>query len=330
MPSIDVAVVCYQYGGYLRDCVTSITSQDVADLRVLIIDNGSTDDSLEVAKELARCDERITIVHHPKNLGQKHAYNEAIDWAASRYFVIVDADDVLAEGALSRAVSVMDREPSIAFCYGREYAVPFPAGNRPSPIDGNAQRDWMIETGVEFIERACRQPINPVGASCVVVRTDVQKRAGCYNPDLEHTDDLEMWLRLARLGSVARTEAVLAIRRVHQHQLTRYFDATYVRDCEERLAAFRCFFAGDGKSVPDAQALYRTVERSLASKAYWSSWSHLVRGHRRTSVSLMKFALGHRPSMALLPPLDWLARTESPWERLTSCLTAPLQARRSA
>ena len=105
MPSIDVAVVCYQYGGYLRDCVTSITSQDVADLRVLIIDNGSTDDSLEVAKELARCDERITIVHHPKNLGQKHAYNEAIDWAASRYFVIVDADDVLAEGALSRAVS---------------------------------------------------------------------------------------------------------------------------------------------------------------------------------------------------------------------------------
>ena len=46
--------VCYQYGRYLRDCVTSITSQGVADLRVLIIDNGSTDDSLEVAKELAR------------------------------------------------------------------------------------------------------------------------------------------------------------------------------------------------------------------------------------------------------------------------------------
>lgn len=330
MPSIDVVVVCYQYGRYLRDCVTSITSQGVADLRVLIIDNGSTDDSLEVAKELARCDGRITVVHHPSNLGQKYAYNEAIDWAASTYFIIVDADDVLAEGALSRALSVMDSAPSIAFCHGPEYAVPFPTGSRPSPIDRNAQHHWMIETGLEFIQRACRQPINPVGASCVVVRTDVQKQAGYYNPDLEHTDDLEMWLRLACLGSVARTEVVLGIRRVHLHQLTRYFDATYVRDCDHRLAAFQYFFSGDGKTVPDARALYRTVERSLASKAYWSSWSHMVRGHRRTSVSLMKFALGHRPSMALLPPLDWLARTENPWERLASCLTTSLQARGSA
>lgn len=51
MPSIDVAVVCY-----LRDCVTSFTSQGVADLRVLIIDNGSTDDSLEVCarRDVAR------------------------------------------------------------------------------------------------------------------------------------------------------------------------------------------------------------------------------------------------------------------------------------
>jgi len=330
MSSIDVAVPCYQYGRYLRDCINSVTSQNIKDLRILIIDNGSTDDTYEVAQELARSDKPIEIVRHPRNLGQKHSYNEAIDWAAAQSFMILDADDVLTEGALSRAVSVMNSDSSIAFCHGPEYAVAFPAGRPPSSVDSKGPSHWSIETGPAFIQRACLQPINPAGASGIVVRTSVQKTAGYYSPNLAHTDDLEMWLRLACLGKVARTEAVQGIRRVHPDQLTRYFDATYVRDCEERLAAFDLFFSGDGKSLPNARGLYRCAERSLASKAYWSSWSHLVRGHRRTSIALMKFALGHCPTMALLPPLDWLSRTENPWKRLRSILAAPLLARQAS
>jgi glycosyltransferase involved in cell wall biosynthesis len=328
MSSIDVAVPCYQHGRYLRDCVTSITSQDVKNLRVLIINNGSTDDTLKVANALAQEDERVSIVHHPRNLGQKHAYNEAIAWASAKYFMILDADDVLPPGSILRALSVMENSSSIAFCHGPEYAVPFPAGSPPSLAIREAKPGWTIETGPEFVRRVCRQPINPAGATGIVVRTDAQEKAGYYNPSLDHTDDLEMWLRLACLCMVAQTETVQGIRRVHPHQLTRYFDSTYLRDCEERLTAFESFFSGDGKSLPKARALYRCAERSLASKAYWSSLSHLARGYRSTSISLMKFALGHCPIMALVPPLDWLARTESPWERLKSILATSLPSRR--
>ena len=149
MPCIDVAVPCYQYGRYLRDCVTSITSQDVEGLRVLIIDNGSTDNSLEVAQELARRDERITIAHHPHNLGQKHAYNQAIDWASAPYFMILDADDVLAEGALSRAVAIMDSDPTIAFCHGIEpcgfpsFRGPFRRSMPPTALHSGAPRPGL-------------------------------------------------------------------------------------------------------------------------------------------------------------------------------------------
>ncbi len=145
MPKIDVAVPCYQYGRYLRDCVTSITRQDVPDMRVLIIDNGSTDDSLEVAQELARGDGRITVLHQPRNLGQKYAYNAAIDWADSDYLAILDADDVLAEGALSRAVSVMDSAPSLAFCHGPDYAAPFEVGSPPPLPAPGAHAHWQFE-----------------------------------------------------------------------------------------------------------------------------------------------------------------------------------------
>jgi glycosyltransferase involved in cell wall biosynthesis len=329
MPCIDVAVPCYQYGRYLRDCVTSITSQDVEGLRVLIIDNGSTDNSLEVAQELARRDERITIAHHPHNLGQKHTYNQAIDWASAPYFMILDADDVLAEGALSRAVAIMDSDPTIAFCHGIELRLPFVPGAIPPINASDRPPQWSTETGLAFIAGICRQPINPVGTSTVVMRTSAQKLAGHYHPSLKHADDVEMSLRLATFGKVARTNAVQAVRRLHAHQLSRDFDEGFIRDCEERFAAYAVFFRGPGRALSGARALHRTAERSLASKAYWSGLSHLVRGHRKGGIALLRFAFGHCPSMAILPPLDWLMRIEAPWERFASVLASALRSPRA-
>jgi glycosyltransferase involved in cell wall biosynthesis len=60
MGSIDVVIPCFQYGRFLRDSVGSVLSQDVDALRVLIIDNASTDDSLDVARRLAAEDNAST------------------------------------------------------------------------------------------------------------------------------------------------------------------------------------------------------------------------------------------------------------------------------
>ena len=99
---------CYQYGRFLRECVDSILSQGIGDIRVLIIDNASTDNSLEVARQLAAEDGRIEILARPCNLGPHASWNEGIDWAKSDYLVILAADDLLADGAIARAVSVLN------------------------------------------------------------------------------------------------------------------------------------------------------------------------------------------------------------------------------
>ena len=62
MSTIDVVVPCYQYGRYLRDSVGSILSQEVDAIRVLIIDNASTDDTLDVARQLNHEDKRVEVV----------------------------------------------------------------------------------------------------------------------------------------------------------------------------------------------------------------------------------------------------------------------------
>ena len=125
MASIDVAVPCYQYGRYLRECVSSILTQDVENLRVLIIDNASTDDSVEVARQLAAEDARVELIAHATNQGATFSYNEGIDWARADYFTLIDADDMMVPGCLSRAVAILDEQPEISFVHGVEARLEF-------------------------------------------------------------------------------------------------------------------------------------------------------------------------------------------------------------
>ena len=68
MVNVDVVVPCYNYGRFLEACVGSVLEQSVRDLRVLIIDDASSDDSLSVARKLAEADPRVSVIAHSQNL----------------------------------------------------------------------------------------------------------------------------------------------------------------------------------------------------------------------------------------------------------------------
>ncbi len=119
MTSVDVVVPCYNYARYLEDCVHSILSQRDADLRVLIIDDASPDNTPEVASMLAARDPRVTYVRNEKNLGLVGTANRGvIDWARADYTALISADDALAPGAFARAAEIMNRHPEVGMTYG--------------------------------------------------------------------------------------------------------------------------------------------------------------------------------------------------------------------
>ncbi len=243
--SIDVVVPCYNYGRFLRECVTSITSQEGVDLRILVVDNASEDDSLEIARELAARDGRIEVITRTVNLGATASYNEGIDWASSDYFLIVDADDFLVPGALARACAVMDEDVEISFVHGVEARLEADGAVHAYGLEPG-EPECSIITGLQFIADLCGTPINRIGANTVVRRTSLQKRIGYYNTSLPYTDDLEMWLRLATVGKVARLNAVQATRRYHATRMSSHYQSVQVRDFHERERAFESFFAHEG------------------------------------------------------------------------------------
>jgi glycosyltransferase involved in cell wall biosynthesis len=310
MPTIDVVVPNYQYGRFLRECVESVLTQDHKDLRVLIIDNASTDNSVQIARELAAQDDRVHLAARETNQGHTASCNQGIDWAASDYFMLLYSDNLLAPASLSRAVAMMEKYPDVGFLCGGEIQY---WSNRPFPTlpPDNDAREWRILDGSRFIEDRCRTP-SRFFTTFLLVRTSVQKQVGHYRAALPYSCDLEILLRLAQLGRVAETDAILGIRREHESNLSMSVWSERWRDLTEREAAFESFFMREGRSMPDADRLLRLARRSLAEWAYWSALSHFFRGQFRTSLNLARFSIRRRPGVAFLPPLGWLFRMDRP------------------
>jgi GT2 family glycosyltransferase len=309
MARVDVAIPCYQHGRYLRDCVESVLRQDVEDVRVIVIDNASTDDSVEVARQLAREDARVELVAHEVNLGPHASFNEGVDRASGDYFMVLCADDLLTPGCLGRGVSIMERHPEASFAFGTDVHWRM---EQPPPVTGDAAgAPWHICSGGDFIWQRCRNPERYIAAGMVLVRTSMQKAAGHYRTALPHTDDFEMLLRLACLGPVAFTPAAQGIKRMHGANRTEDFLVDWTRDLVERLAALESFFAHEGQTLANADRLLRLSRRSVCERAYWCGVKDLLRGRKRSAAGFLKLAVQLDPSVALIPPLNYLLRLRS-------------------
>jgi glycosyltransferase involved in cell wall biosynthesis len=316
-PGVDIAIPCYQYGHFLRECVSSVLSQGMQEIRVLIIDNASTDNSVEVAQQLAAEDRRVEVVARRRNLGPHASFNEGIDWASSTYFMVLCADDLLAPGGLARAVSIMEWHPGVAIAYGRALWLR-PQDPMPDLSPSAGDWPWRIVGGGALLERFCRTAYNHV-IGPVVVRTVAQKLAGYYRPELPHTDDFEMWMRLACYGTAAETRAYQGFLRIHDSNRSAFARQSNAADVPQHErhqnlyhwydeAAFESFFSHEGELLPEAARLHRLARRSLAERAYWAAIARLCRGQTGISRDLWKFAIKRRPS--ILPPISYLFRRD--------------------
>lgn len=324
MASVDVAIPCYNYGRYLRACVESVLRQDVDNLRVLIIDNASTDDSVAVARELVEEDDRVLLLARERNMGPHSSFNGAIDWATADYFTVLCADDQLAPGSLRRAIAIMEQHPNVGIAYGRA------AGLRPDGIDApltDADAPFTVMTGKALLERFCRSAVCHIAGCATLVRTSVQKQAGHYRPSLPHTDDYELWMRFACLADAAEIDAVQGVMRMHETNQSAHVRKEHTFDLINCRDAFESFFAHEGRQLEDGARLHRLARKSLAERAWWSAVSHLVRGHRQTARDLFGFARELRPITAYLPPLDYLLRRQDVLTRLAWIVRQPRGAR---
>ena len=287
MSSIDIIVPCYRYGHFLRECVESILAQPTHQLRVLVIDDASPDDTAQVAAALMKADPRVSFIRHQTNQGHIATYNEGIEWASSKYTLLLSADDCLLPGALNRAIALMDAHPEVGFTFGRALTLRDDGTLSHRGADTDQTRQRVIE-GLAFIELSASRGIVPTATA--VVRTEVQKRLGGYCIELPHSGDLEMWLRFAAHASVGILEADQAVYRRHGDNMSLGYTHNLLPDVQQRKAALDRFFQTCGDALPNVRRLRRKLFRSLALDATGFASEAFNRGETTVSEQLAEFA----------------------------------------
>jgi glycosyltransferase involved in cell wall biosynthesis len=269
MTSVSVLIPCYKYGQFLEEAVSSVLDdQSGVNVRVLIIDDASPDDSAEVARKIAARDSRVDVIVHAVNKGNIATFNEGLlEWAHGDYCALVSADDRATPGALARARDLLDANPGVGFVYGHALWVTHGA---PSPEARVKVRGWSVWPGTWWLEQLFRQGENPITSPEVVMRTSVLKKVGGFDARLPHAADMELWMRLAANSEVGFIRGVdQAYYRLHQENMRKGYSR--LRDLSERRLVYETVLNRYGETLPDAKGLSDAMRRQLAREALWEA-----------------------------------------------------------
>ena len=223
--------------------------------------------------------------------------------------MLLSADDLLVPGALDRAISILDANPDVVLTYGD--SIRLEQGLRVPDVGEQCDYDWTRQEGRDLIQAYCSSGLNFIETPTVITRTCVQKAIGGYRPYLPHSADMEMWLRFAAAGAVARINAVQAVYRQHSSNMSR----SYLIDYQERKEAFDSFFLG-GFTDAGARTMRAQANRILAERAFCTGITQLCRGNNSNGRQLLRFAISLRPSLRYCPPITHIAQKPDLYKRV--------------
>lgn len=145
MPQISIIVPVYNAEKYLRECIDSILRQKYKDFELLLVDDGSSDNSPAISDEYARTDERVKVIHKP-NGGVSSARNAGIDASKGKYIVFVDSDDRTGPNYIS------DMYEAHVQCNADAGKILIMSDYQPFTESGPESRELPEEISVDFAE----------------------------------------------------------------------------------------------------------------------------------------------------------------------------------
>ncbi len=218
MERVTIVIPAFNAAQWLAECLDSILAQTYADWQAVIVDDGSTDDTADIAAGYVRRDGRFRLLSRP-NGGPSAARNTALDAVATEYVTFVDADDTLHSEALQRLMSLADSHPEVPVVACWYTTHPFdPAKPLPSA------KPTVLSAQDAVIATLRRRPYHEPMSCAKVFRTDLFK-------DIRYTDgrryeDLDIFYKLYwRAGSIVHDTAPIYFYRQHPASFVHYWDS---------------------------------------------------------------------------------------------------------
>ena len=183
---ISVLMPCYNAGKYLRKAIDSVINQTYKNLEILMIDDGSKDDTPDIIREYAARDPRIVPVFNESNLGLIRTLNKGVQLATGTFIARMDADDVSELNRIETLFKNFQQNPDIDVISAGYY---FLSVN--GEILRKAYPKATMSKALHFVSFFC----TPVNHPCVMVKSDVLKE-NPYDIKFLHSEDYELFSRL--------------------------------------------------------------------------------------------------------------------------------------
>ena len=217
-PQVTVIVPCYNQAQYLPEALASIQAQTLKEWECIIINDGSPDNTADVAREWVKSDLRFRYIEKP-NGGLSSARNAGIKAARGEFLQFLDADDLLESDKLAWQIQVLNHNLHIGIVYSdvRYFPAHAPHERRFSLFDPD--EPWVEPAWLDprpFFEKLLED--NTMAVNCPLLRRSVIDRVGLFDESLSALEDWHYWLHCAAAGvrfQFAPAPDTLAIVRVH-------------------------------------------------------------------------------------------------------------------
>ncbi|MBD1393330.1 glycosyltransferase family 2 protein [Mucilaginibacter glaciei] len=209
MPKVSVILPVYNGAAYIHEAVTSVLAQSFSDFDLFVIDDGSTDNTLDVLQQIN--DKRLKITPNDANVGLINTLNRGLNLSAGyKYVARMDADDICLPGRLAATVNVLDSHPAIGV-----------AGTSVTYFgEGLKNKDVILPATNERIVPAlmCR---NPIIHPSVMIRNEVLLNNNLqYDSDYYKYEDYKLWLDLINKCEFYNTHEIHFMYRRHSNNVT--------------------------------------------------------------------------------------------------------------
>lgn len=205
MPKVSVLIPIYNSGGYIREAIQSILNQSFSDFEVIIVNDGSTDNSISEIKKFH--DKRIKLYNYKKNRGLTLARNSSLDFANGEYVAWLDADDMSHPKRLETQINFLDSHRDVAVC-----------GTWVHVFGGSTSSTWKFP--VDHSDIFSGFLFNNRMAMSSVVHRNFSYIPYHFNETYTPAIDYEIWSRIGKKMKLHNLPQILTFYRLHDKQIS--------------------------------------------------------------------------------------------------------------
>ena len=208
LPKVTVLLCVFNGEPYLTSSIHSILNQTFSDFELLIINDGSTDGTLNIIQSFN--DTRIRLINNNKNQGLISCLNQGIEAAQGVFLARHDSDDLAINDRLEKQVHYLDSNSKAVL-----------VGTWLSLIDKNGfeLEQWKYPEHPHLVRWAMLFD-SPVGHSSVMFRTEVARELGGYSENHKYAEDFEFWSRMSKTGEIVNIPQILQQYRIHSESVS--------------------------------------------------------------------------------------------------------------